>query len=186
MKIGIVGNGYVGQATSLLESESVEVLIWDIDKSKRNIKRFEDLKVCDLVFVCVPTPMDIDGSCYLNIVDGVVYDLIGLGIRIKDIVVRSTVPVGTCEKFGVSFMPEFLTEANWEEDFKNNTEWIFGFDAPETLEEKLSGNFSSEKILNLAGTLNKKVKIVSTREAELIKYARNSFLATKISFFNEV
>ena len=44
MKIGIVGNGYVGQATSLLESESVEVLIWDIDKSKRNIKRFEDKK----------------------------------------------------------------------------------------------------------------------------------------------
>ena len=76
MKLGIVGNGYVGQATSLLEGENVEVLIWDTDETKRNIDKFEDLSGCDLVFVCVPTPMNSDGSCYIKIVESVVSDLI--------------------------------------------------------------------------------------------------------------
>ena len=187
MKIGIVGNGYVGQATALLQSENVKALIWDVDPKKRNINRLEDLKVCDLVFVCVPTPMDKDGSCYLDIVTQVVHELYTLAkINGRNIIVRSTVPVGTCEKLGVSFMPEFLTEANWKDDFKNNNEWIFGFDAPESLEERFAGNFASEKIFKLAELSDKKVKVVKTKEAELVKYIRNAFLATKISFFNEV
>ena len=56
MKIGIVGNGYVGKATALLGCKDIEVLIWDIDKNLRNINNFEDLRGCDFVFVCVPTP----------------------------------------------------------------------------------------------------------------------------------
>ena len=221
MKIGIVGNGYVGKATALLKKESlyevhlftedwleehfliderdvettknnldkngngnvtfaegVEVLIWDTDKEKRNIKRFEDLSGCDLVFVCVPTPMNEDGSCHTEIVENVVYDLIGLEIKMRDIIVRSTVPVGTCERLGVSFMPEFLTEANWKEDFKNNKDWIFGFDPPNCCEP--------DNFLKLAKMWDKNVEILTTKEAELSKYTRNAFLATKVSFFNEI
>ena len=186
MKIGIVGNGYVGQATALLKNESVQALIWDTDKEKRNINKIEDLSGCDLVFVCVPTPMNKDGSCHINVVESVVYDLIGLGIRMQDIIVRSTVPVGTCRRLGVSFMPEFLTEANWENDFKNNPNLIFGFDPPETWEEKLSEDMAAEKILELGTITGKEVSILTTEEAELVKYTRNVFLATKVSFFNEI
>ena len=186
MKIGIVGNGYVGQATSLFKSEDVEVAIWDTDPEKRNINSIQELSDCSLVFVCVPTPMDRDGSCYLKIVEDVVSELVDVGINKPDIVVRSTVPVGTCNKLGVSFMPEFLTEANWENDFKNNPNLIFGFDQPQTLEEQLSGNLASEKMLNLASTIKKEAHILTTKEAELVKYTRNVFLATKVSFFNEI
>jgi len=210
MKIGIVGNGYVGQATALLEREEVEVLIWDIDKEKRNIDKFKDLSDCDLVFVCVPTPMNKDGSCHTKIVENVVSDLIGLEIRMSDIIVRSTVPVGTCERLGVSFMPEFLTEANWKEDFRNIKKWIFGFDPPEWMEwetkpttrtREKTGDFwgthgakyiiteTEEKkfhFLKLARMWSKEVDILTTKEAELAKYARNVFLATKVSFFNEI
>ena len=186
MKLGIVGNGYVGQATSLLKSEEVDVLIWDVDPEKRNINSTRELAVCDLVFVCVPTPMDNDGSCYLNIVEDVVSELVEVGINKQDIVIRSTVPVTTSERLGVSFMPEFLTEANWENDFKNNPNLIFGFDTPETLEQQLSGNMASEKMLELGAKANKEVLILTTKEAELVKYTRNVFLATKVSFFNEV
>ena len=180
MKLGIVGNGYVGQATSLLEGENVEVLIWDTDETKRNIDKFEDLSGCDLVFVCVPTPMNSDGSCYIKIVESVVSDLINLGVHARDIVVRSTVPVGTCEKLGVSFMPEFLTEANWRQDFENNENWIFGFDPTE------NKSSTDSKFHHLGSLYNKNVVILKTKEAELVKYTRNVFLATKVSFFNEI
>ncbi len=186
MNIGIVGNGYVGQATALLKTGGTQVLTWDVDEKKRNIRKFEELKKSDLVFVCVPTPMEKDGSCHLDIVESVVSDLIGLGIKTQDIVVRSTVPVGTCKRLGVSFMPEFLTEANWKSDFENNSNLIFGFDAPQTWEEKLLGDLSSEKMMTLAVALEKKVKLLTTEEAELVKYVRNTFLATKVSFFNEI
>ena len=178
MRIGIVGNGYVGKATALLKKEGVEVLIWDIDRKKRNIDSFEDLSKCDLIFVCVPTPMNEDGSCHTEIVEKVVHDLYSL-VKIKgeDIIVRSTVPVGTCERLGVSFMPEFLTEARWREDFINNKNWIFGID---------NSSSNALKILKLAELWNKEVSILATREAELIKYTRNTFLAMKVSFFNEI
>lgn len=186
MKIGIVGNGYVGQATALLQSVDVEVLIWDTDPNKRNIDNISELASCDLVFVCVPTPMNADGSCHVEIVESVIAELSNLGIKKDHIVVRSTVSVGTCERLGVSFMPEFLTEANWEQDFKKNRNFIFGFDLPETWEEKLSGNLASEKMLQLASHAKKDALVLTTKEAELVKYTRNTFLAAKVSFFNEI
>ena len=186
MKLGIVGNGYVGQATALFSNCGVEILTWDTDPTKRNVESLTELTSCDLVFVCVPTPMDRDGSCYLKIVESVVSELIEAGINKQDIIIRSTVPVGTSERLGVSFMPEFLTEANWESDFENNKNLIFGFDPPETLEEKLCGEMTSEKMLQLGAISDKEVLILTTKEAELVKYTRNVFLATKVSFFNEI
>ena len=186
MKIGIVGYGYVGQATALFKSEKVEVSLWDTDASKRTVNDIKELSLCDLVFVCVPTPMNKDGSCHLNIVESVVEQLFEAGTKKQNIIVRSTVPVGTCKRLGVSFMPEFLTEANWKEDFENNDNLIFGFDTPDTWEEKLSGQMTSEKMLELSATVNKNAVILSTEEAELAKYVRNCFLATKVSFFNEI
>jgi UDPglucose 6-dehydrogenase len=129
--------------------------------------------------------MSEDGSCHVGIVETVVYDLIGLGIKMRDIIVRSTVPVGTCERLGVSFMPEFLTEANWKEDFKNNKDWIFGFDPPSLMAWSVSDN-TAAKLLMLAKMFEKNVEILTTKEAELVKYTRNAFLATKVSFFNEI
>ena len=185
MRIGIVGNGYVGQATALLKEKEVEVLIWDLNEDLRNINSFGELQGCDFVFVCVPTPMNEDGSCYTKIVENVVYDLIALRIKARDIIVRSTVPVGTCERLGVSFMPEFLTEANWEEDFKNNKNWIFGFDPPKWTDWEESDN-TAFNFLKLAKLWSKEVEILTTKEAELTKNTRNAFLATKVSFFNEI
>ncbi|MAF23982.1 hypothetical protein CL634_00130 [bacterium] len=186
MKIGIVGNGYVGKATALLACKDIDVLIWDINKDLRNINDFEDLSYCDFVFVCVPTPMNENGSCNAEIVKNVAYDLMALEIKGQDIVVRSTVPVGTCKSLGLSFMPEFLTEADWEEDFKSASTRVIGMPNPK--DQALSGKF-----LNLfyAAETHKKINeseylFCSTREAETMKLARNSFLAVKVSFFNEI
>ena len=197
-KIGIVGNGYVGKATQLLKCDEVECLVYDKDPDKCDPKGTvaRDLKESDFVFICVPTPMKQNGSCDLSVVKAAVKDLTRAGVRKNKIIIRSTVPVGTCEKLKVNFMPEFLTEKNWESDFRNNNLWIFGCDnLSDVSQEGEILNFPSvvckfRELLKLSqdsgGIKYDAVTFVSTKNAELVKYARNSFLAVKISFFNEV
>lgn len=192
MKIGIIGNGFVGGATSLFETRSgfddINVIIYDKDLKKRSPAnvRLEDFLTCDLIFICVPTPMNEDGSCHTSIVKDCVSDLINVGVKSSNIVVRSTVPVGFCESLGVSFMPEFLTERNWRNDFKSNAVWIFGLYDVNDLKLKA-------KIRELIRVAHKEFKIdchsisfCSSKEAEMVKLTRNVFLATKVSFFNEI
>ena len=198
--IGIVGNGYVGQATRLFECPEIKCLTYDKDSSKcvPEGTSLKDLKECDFVFVCVPTPMRPNGSCDLTIVKAAVKDLTRNGVRKNKIIIRSTVPVGTSEKLKVSFMPEFLTERNWQEDFYNNNHWILGTEnisAPDAFESENAGKLSHfvNKFYDfiLTAAKNKVIKnnaftATTTKNAELIKYARNSFLAVKVSFFNEI
>ena len=108
MRICIVGNGYVGKATSLLENKRTEVFIYDIDESKcvpRGLK-FSKLSLCNIVFICVPTPSKPSGECHTNIVSDVIDQLNSLD-ESPYIIVKSTVPVGFCEYHGVNFMQEF-------------------------------------------------------------------------------
>ena len=89
-----------------------DVMIYDVNPEfckPTNIK-VSDLQKCDLVFVSVPTPMNKDGSCHTDIVKSVVKQL--QNENIKNIIVRSTVPVGFCNENNCFFMPEFITEKN--------------------------------------------------------------------------
>lgn len=181
--IGIIGNGFVGQATKIFENEKHKFLIYDIDSSKCEPKnlRLEDMLDCKIIFICVPTPMNPDGSCCTRIVENVINDL--REIKFKNyIVVRSTVTPGFCQANNVNFMPEFLTEKNWRDDFYNCENWIVG-------KYDLDNDYFQD-LLNQA-MYDKKIKynkmiVVSPTEGEMIKYTRNAFLATKISFFNEI
>jgi len=189
--IGIIGNGFVGGATKLLKCLEINILVWDIipEKSEPQNLKISDLKVCDFIFICVPTPMEDSGNCHIGIVEKVVKKLKEPENKIDTshttIVIRSTVPPGTSKNLECYFMPEFLTEANWEQDFINCKNWIFGINPSET--EVL------DKFVNLIKTAYKYQVIkydnvigITTDEAEMVKYTRNSFLATKISYFNEI
>lgn len=190
MLIGLIGNGFVGRATSILKSKDVHIRIYDIIPEECSPKgtTLDDISKCDMIFICVPTPMNKDGSCYLSILEDVITKLSKLIDFDKTIVViRSTVPPGTSAKLNCYFMPEFLTEKNYVEDFKNNTDWIFGLkNTPLDLlfKEKIEFliNTSAEK------KLIKYNNIIYTpsKEAELIKLFRNNFLSLKVSFCNEI
>ena len=188
MTIGVVGAGFVGKATSLFKGSSINSLVYDLEKEKCSpeVSQLSDLKECDLVFICLPTPMNEDGACHTKIIEDCILDLEKAGIDKEDIIVRSTVPVGFCDSMNVNFMPEFLTESNWKVDFKNNDAWVFGL---HDREDEATKN----KLTNLITLAKKYGKIkysdkffCSTQEAELVKLARNSFLACKVSFFNEI
>ena len=179
MKIGIIGFGFVGKATYLLNCNDIEILVFDINPKlciPENLK-IEELRECEFIFISVPTPMSKDGSCHISIVESVIKDLEEINFS-NFIILRSTVPVGTSDKLNVHFMPEFLTEKNYEYDFINNKDWIFGLRGTSE-DERFKTQIT--KLFDIAFQ-NFKIKynnlsFVSNSEAEMIKMFRNCFLA---------
>ena len=185
MNIGIIGKGYVGEATAMIAGCD-RVRFNDKDESKSDCSVKEMAETCDLIFVCVPTPMRRDGSCCLDIVREVISELRDFGAGSSKVVLRSTVPIGTSSEFEVNFMPEFLTEKNWEEDVRNCKEWIVGLHRQDT---KLRSRLENLILTPCPYTRflgDGAIHYCLTEEAETCKYVRNAFLATKVSFFNEI
>jgi nucleotide sugar dehydrogenase len=190
MSFGIIGNGFVGKATQLLKSNNHPMKIYDIDPEKcspPNIS-LSDLADCRIIFVAVPTPSNPDGSCHLEIVRSVIENIRALNIR-AHIVVRSTVVIGTCDELDCYFMPEFLTEKNWANDFYQCINWIFGMRKGTVIENQDFMNEITALIndANEEGNIKyNKITFVPNKEAEMIKYYRNTFLAIKVSYSNEI
>ena len=183
MKIGIIGQGFVGNAIYQKFKNYYDVKTFDIKGMMHCNSRKEETMLCDIVFVCLPTPMDQDGSCHTDIVEGAVADISSLN-KGNIVVIKSTIPPGTVAKWNkkydnlnIAFNPEFLTEANAVSDFENQTRVILG--GPRKATTKLKTIYS--KVFPKAAI----VKTDSTY-AEMVKYVTNSFLATKVSFANEM
>jgi len=150
----------------------------------------ESIKSSEAVFIAVGTPSNQSGSADLSAVWAVA-KTIGENLSSGTIVVtKSTVPVGTNErvqeivkenapssaKFSVVSNPEFLREGTAIYDANNTDRVVLGSTNKEAL----------EKIATLYEHLNAPIVKCDLRSAELIKYASNAFLATKISFINEI
>ena len=194
MKIGIVGQGYVGTAVRAVFQKHYDVRTFDINTELSTCDTLQELVTkSDVIFVCVPTPMNKDGSCNTDIVEDVISDINDL-IQINElnhyessdkiVVIKSTVPPGTTDRLNkendnvtVIFNPEFLTEANFIEDFKNQDRIIIGGTRPATTKVR--------QLYSVAFPDTPIVKTGSTT-AEMVKYMTNSFLATKVSFANEM
>lgn len=187
MIIGIIGNGFVGKSTySIVNNKSNIVYVYDIEPSKcipQNLNMCE-LRKCDIIFICVPTPMKYSGECYLDIVKNVVKKLNDIvDINKTSIVLRSTVPCGTSDSLNVSFMPEFLTEKNWKSDCYHCKNWIIGVNNDIVI-NKIK-NILEESVKHNCILYNN-LHILYNREAEMIKLFKNVFLSTKVSFCNEI
>ena len=129
-----------------------------------------------------------DGSCDTSIVEAVVKDIndmvVSRNVSGRIVAIKSTIPPGTtnrlnkeCKNISVIFNPEFLTEANFIDDFKNQNRIIIGGERPSTtkLRQVYSLAFPNAKIVK-TGSIT----------AEMVKYFTNTFLATKVSFANEM
>ena len=189
MNIGIIGQGYVGTAVKEVFSKHYEVDTYDLDKVKCSVDYLEDLvELTNIIFICVPTPMKKDGSCDTSIVEAVVKDIndmvVSRNVSGRIVAIKSTIPPGTtnrlnkeCKNISVIFNPEFLTEANFIDDFKNQNRIIIGGERP-----------STTKLRQVYSLVFPNAKIVKTgsKTAEMVKYMTNTFLATKVSFANEM
>ncbi len=151
----------------------------------------EGIQDSKILFLALPTPPGEDGSADLKYVLGVAHEL---GLMLNDYVVvvdKSTVPVGTAEKvksaiakhakvdFDVVSNPEFLREGVAVDDFMKPDRVVIGTDSEKA--KKLMAELYAPFVRS-----GNPLIYMDVRSAELTKYAANSFLATKISFMNEI
>ena len=151
----------------------------------------EGIKDAAIVFLALPTPPGEDGSADLKYVLGVAKDLGNILTDYKVIVDKSTVPVGTAEKvhqaiaanckvdFDVVSNPEFLREGVAVEDFMKPDRVVIGTSSERA--KKVMSDLYAPYVRQ-----GNPIIFMDEKSAELTKYAANSFLATKISFMNEI
>ncbi len=145
----------------------------------------------DIIFLCLPTPPGADGSADLKYVMQVAEDMAKLTDGFKLIITKSTVPVGTAdrlieifrkhkrEEFVVASNPEFLKEGNAIQDFMFPDRVVVG------VEDRKAEDMLRELYEPFVRT-GAPILFMERRSAEMVKYAANAFLATRISFMNEV
>jgi len=180
LKITIIGHGFVGKAVDYAFQDDVEKQIID---PKYDVHLHDVGIESDITFVCVPTPMHKDGQCDVSILQAVInnikHRMTGL------IVIKSTVPPDQienlfkgCAKHRMIYNPEFLTEKNANEDIINPFVHIFGGYPDSTV--KLETFYKDYSICKPCPVFH-----MSATDASFVKYGINTFLATKLTFFNE-
>ncbi|TSC70609.1 MAG: UDPglucose 6-dehydrogenase [Parcubacteria group bacterium Gr01-1014_70] len=189
--IGIIGVGMVGAPLKRYFEErrgytrGAGLFVYDIDSRKGY---GDDINRADVIFICVPTPRDENGSAKINAVADALTTISGE----KIVIIKSTVPPGTTEYFQkkysqhkILFNPEFLTERQAWEDFIKPDRQIVGF-----TEHSIDAAHHVLSLLPKAPFMSpwgvntyRPVKITAT-EAEIIKYGGNVYFSRKVTFAN--
>tara|TARA_B100000900_G_C20412363_1_gene647409 strand:- start:50 stop:898 length:849 start_codon:yes stop_codon:yes gene_type:complete len=181
MKIAIIGFGFVGKALFNAIVDGIDVLKVD---PKLNTSIKDLIKFCpDTIFICLPTPMSSDGTQDISVVKETIEEISKANIKCLT-VLKSTVHPGNINEIQrilpeIIYNPEFLREKHANDDFINSKLIVFG------------GHEKSTK--KLAKIYSKYTKCINAEyihtdpvAASLLKYTINSFLATKVIFFNEL
>jgi len=184
MKLGIVGHGFVGTAVDHGFTRDIQKFI--VDPKHNSTNTIQDLIAFgpNAVFVAVPTPQLESGECNTSILEDVMQQL--NNSKGSLVIVKSTVPAYKLEKIKqecvdlrIVYNPEFLTEKNYIDDFVNPPMHVFGgINSDTDAVEKLYKEHSDCRECPVF-----KTDLVT---ASMVKYCINSFLATKVTFMNEM
>ena len=186
LKLGIIGKGFVGSAVANgFNTEYVEQFVVDPKYTTNTIEQLVKETMTSIVFICLPTPqqdshLDVDVYTVRLVLD----ELVKLEYK-GIVVIKSTITPDHLTKMKKDFPlklvynPEFLTEANSLQDFIDPNMQVLG------------GKWKDCDVVEKAYNRHSKVRTVPTFKtdlitASLIKYTINSWLATKVTFFNEI
>jgi len=177
MKIIIAGYGYVGKAVAESLNKHHEVVIVDPKYGNDTISQHHD---ADGLIICVPTPTAENGICDASIVANIL-DTVPI---FMPVLIKSTVTPAIADSFdevyadhSIVYSPEFLRARSANTDFANQKYIILGGEDPECFWQDLfQGSLPNCKM----------VFNCSAKEACMVKYASNSFLALKTSYFNQI
>jgi len=179
LKIGIIGIGTVGKAVKYwFDKKKYPFFLYD---KYKKIGSPEEINKADIVFICVPTPFYEKGKGYNN---QAIIESLNILSGSKIVVIKSTILPGSTEKFQkkfsqhkILFNPEFLRHKTAKIDFFHPNLQIIGY----TFKSKKI----AKKILNILPRASYQ-KIIISKEAEMIKYFCNSFLALRVIFANQL
>lgn len=179
MKIAFVGYGYVGKAqTKLIGNDEDEYYVYDPALGFTNKDRVNG---SDIAFIAVPTPMKKSGRCDTSIVEE-----IASWIETPLVIIQSTVEVGTTDElnniYGARFVfqPEYFGETVGHPMMEKSNRTFIVLGGPDELTEEAAEFY--HKVYN--STVH--IARTNARTAELCKYMENSFIATKVTFMNEM
>lgn len=174
MKILICGHGFVGKAHELFLSSNHDVNVYDPVLGYNETIHFAS---ADAVIIAVSTPESDDGSCFMNNV----YECIEKVPDDIPILIKSTISLEGWRLITraypnkqVTFSPEYLRAAYAMEDFKNQSEI------------QLGGGNTNFWVMLLSNSLGIYIVVEDPEMLILTKYFRNTFLATKVAFFNQI
>lgn len=177
-KVGVIGNGFVGESQAFAFSPTNEVRIHDIDSLKSTHTK-KEIDECEFIFVCVPTPMYKNGSQDTSFIEKVFEEAVEDPIYI----IKSTILPGTTKSLSkkyphlnIIFCPEFLTERTAKLDMLTQARIVFGGE---------KGDIKKVRELYENRFMNRHIIETDSTTAELIKYMNNTFFATKVSILNE-
>ena len=215
-RIAVIGTGYVGLTTGACFSAlGHDVVCADIDEAKVAALQRGEVPIleagldnlvregieagrlsfvigaataardCEFAYLCVPTPQSDDGSADLSYIQAAAHEIAPVLPAESVVVNKSTVPVGSTrvvekalgrDDVSVVSNPEFLREGSAVHDFMNPDRIVIGAD----------NQSAAIKVASLYLGVTAPLVVTDPASAETIKYAANSFLATKISFINAV
>lgn len=188
--IGIIGNGFIGSAVSDAFLHYTDVKVFDTSPA-RTINEYVDCIQQDIIFLCVPTPMNKDGSVDLSIVDEALEKLsnnIPSG-EVKPVLLKSTVPPAELGQFMLKyaenillvFNPEFLTERSARHEYIQSNRFIFGtlYEFDKTPEAKRIDELFELRFPAVPRYWTTFIK------ASLTKYFTNLYFSTRLSLMNE-
>lgn len=179
LKIGFIGQGWIGKNyADDFEERGYNVVRYGLEKAYINNK--DEIRGCDYVFIAVPTPTTKKGFDYSAVSDAL--SLVGDN---SVAIIKSTMSPGSTDELQAKYKniimvhsPEFLREASAAHDARNPERNIIGLSSMTKKIKEIAANILS--ILPKA----KHEMIMSAKEAELVKYAGNCYLYTKVVFFN--
>ena len=184
--IGIVGNGFVGNAVYQNVRDKAPTKVYDVDKN-RSFSTLEEVLEQQYIFICLPTPMKMDGSCDLSILDKFFEDVDAMGLdflKERTFIIKSTVPIGTTRKYAekyellsIAHNPEFLTARNAVLDFANAERTVIG-----------GNQYAVRDASNFYWRFFHETPVIqmTSDESEAVKYFSNTFLAYKVAYFNKI
>lgn len=192
-RIGIVGSGYVGKAMFTFFKDHYPVVIYDVNPSSYTSEMMKaylttdkyGINKCDIVVVCVSTPMGENGECDLSHVNSVFEWL-----KAPLVILKSTVPPGTTRKLREStglrivHSPEYISESTYDSPYEfhtsvKKTPWfIFGGETEDT-------NKVVDLYMPIVGPA-KTIREVDSDTSEFVKYVENVFYSIKVLFCYEI
>lgn len=188
LTIGVLGLGFVGRAvynSYTIKDDSLDKCFYD--PFVRGSKTFDEFcSLADVIFVCLPTPKAEDGTVDASIIYEMIENLNNnIDSMGKHIIIKSTLTPDVYKKIvklgcnlEISYVPEFLTANNADKDYLTTNRIIIGSDN--------NSHKLVEEVLRLSDIQTNTYIYVSVLSAIMIKYISNSFLASKIIFFNEI
>ena len=182
LRIGIIGNGDRGKAIQQLQCSSIDFLVYDSNPELcvPLETTVEEMEQCDLIFHCLPVPMDYNACSHTTLLSNSI-----LSLKNPYQIIYASTPIGFSESMGCCYMPEWITDT-WEDEF-TTPHWIIGLSSLEHAEE------CKKRITTLLTTCHTEGSIsysaihwITSTEAEFLAIAKNAFLTADTGITHEL